>query len=169
MVTSKIIFKIKKPKIINITNNDYKELTCFIFVANQLTINNNKQIKLGYIKLFLNNTSLFMLNKKYDYTDINPSLFNSNININTIKRIYNRNNITIYVLNINFVEQTININNNIFSEKKYILFLKKNVEDEDENYDIIPNKNLNGHLNDILITPYFTIKLKYILSTIWNY
>ncbi len=169
MVTSKIIFKIKKPKIINITNNDYKELTCFIFVANQLTINNNKQIKLGYIKLFLNNTSLFMLNKKYDYTDINPSLFNSNININTIKRIYNRNNITIYVLNINFVEQTINLNNNIFSEKKYILFLKKNVEDEDENYDIIPNKNLNGHLNDILITPYFTIKLKYILSTIWNY
>jgi hypothetical protein len=163
MITNKVItFKIKKPKIINITNNNYKELTCFIFVAHQLNLNNKiKQLKLGLVKFFFNDMSFHILHGTYD-SDI-KSLFD--IDIDTITRIYNRNCITIYVLNIDYSLQQITINNNVFSEKKFVLFLKK---DEEENYGIIAKKTLNDSLNDILITPYFTIKLKYIISTIWN-
>jgi len=163
MVTSKIIFKIKKPKIIHITNNDYKELTCFIFVTHNLNINSNKQIKLGLFKLFFYNTSFLILHNKYDYSDIKP-LFNT-ININRINRLYNRNRITIYVLTIDFGLKQININNNIYNEKKYVLFLEKNLED----YRIITKQPLNSHLNNIFITPYFSITLKYIIGSIWNY
>jgi len=163
MITNKVItFKIKKTKIINIINNNYKELTCFIFVAHHLNLNNKiKQLKLGLVKFFFNDMSFHILHGKYD-SDI-KSLFD--IDIDTITRIYNRNCITIYVLNIDYSLQQITINNNVFSEKKFVLFLKK---DEEENYGIIAKKTLNGSLNDILITPYFTIKLKYIISTIWN-
>ena len=165
-------FKIKKPKLINILDTEYNELTCFIFVGNTISINNNNPIKLGLVKLFLNNTTFLILHKKYDYDDINPSLFNNNnININTINRLYN--NITIYVLTINYGLNKITINNTIFNGKKYVLFLEKTNEEEkkknvDHDYNIIAKNTLNSSLNTILTTPYFTIKLKYIMATIWN-
>ena len=166
-------FKIKKPKIINITTKEYKECSCFIFVGHYVSLHNNKPIKLGLVKLFLTNTSFLILHKKYDYDDINSSLFNGNINIsiNNVKRIYNRNNISIYVLTIDYGLSTLTVNNTIFNETKYIVCLEKKKENDNKNekeYNIIKKNTLSSNINTIMKTPYFTIKLKSIMATIWN-
>ena len=157
MISSKVIsFKIKKPKIIKIINHNFNELTCFIFLSKKISLNNtNKKIKLCFFKLFLNQSNFHILHKKYDYSDV-KLLFDYEV-----IRIYNRNNIRIYIINLDYSLHKIEVEKNLFMEKKYLLFYETTSEN---NYKLIDNNILNSNLNNVLRTPYFYIKLKYILK-----
>ena len=152
--------KIKKSKIIDILYTDYEELTCIIFYSSYMNSNSNK-MTLFFSKIFLNEGSLWILKKKYEKEDIKRLI---EFNFSEIKQLYNRNNIKIFCIKVDYNETIIKCYDKEFIYKKKCFFIEK----ENNEYKIIKSKSLNSHLNDKILTPYFSIKMKYLVKKLLN-
>ena len=155
--------KIKKSKIIDILDTDYEELTCIIFYSSYMNsnTNTNKNIDLFFYKIFINEGSLWILKKKYEKEDIKRLI---EFNFSEIKQLYNRNNIKIFCIKVDYNETIIKCNDKEFIYKKKCFFIEK----QNNEYKTINSKSLNSHLNDKILTPYFSIKMKYLVKNLLN-
>ena len=61
-----MILKVVKPKIIDIVDYNYDNLTCVIVMSSSMYFKNTNKMGLLNTKLFMNSGSLFLVNKKYN-------------------------------------------------------------------------------------------------------
>jgi hypothetical protein len=152
--------KIKKSKIIEILDTDYDELTCIIFYSSYMNINSNSnKMTLFFSKIFLNEGSFYILKKKYRKEDIQRFI---EFDFSEIKQLYNRNNINIYCIRVDYNKNKIKFNNKEFNCKKECFFIEK--QKQINEYKRVKSVSLNGHLNKKIFTPYFSIKMKYLVK-----
>lgn len=162
-MTKKYKFVVKKPKIINIFNNNYTNLTCIICAKYSLINKNNKtdKMKIFNLKLFYDK-ELSTINKLLSKENISK-IYNEKIS--NINLFYNRNKIKIYVVTIDT-----NIDTNINLLKSYNkFFMYTNIDtniDTQYIYTQIIKNSFNSHINEYLYTNYFCIKYKYIIKSI---
>lgn len=162
-MTKKYKFIVKKPKIINIFNNNYTNLTCIIWAKYSLINKNNKtdKMKIFNLKLFYDK-KLFTINKFLSKENISKKY---NEKISNINLFYNRNNIKLYLVTIDS-----NTNTNINLLKSYNKFFMYRYIDTDTDtkyiYKQILKNSFNNHINEYLYTNYFSIKYKYLINTI---
>tara|TARA_B110001469_G_C9429354_1_gene218341 strand:- start:138 stop:602 length:465 start_codon:yes stop_codon:yes gene_type:complete len=154
-----MILTVVKPKIIDIINHNYDNLTFVMVMSSSLYFKNSNKMGLLNTKLFMNSRSLFLVNKKYNEETIQRLL---NCDIIDIKNIYNRNSITIFIVLIDYSLNKIKIDDKEYLCNKKCFFM------EDMDAPKLVNKaSLNDYANKKIITPYFSIKMKNIIKYLY--
>jgi len=154
-----MILTVVKPKIIDIINHNYDNLTCVMVMSSSLYFKNSNKMGLLNTKMFMDNGSLFLVNKKYNEETIQRLL---NCDLISIKKIYNRNCITIFIVIIDYSLNKIKIDDKDYMSNKKCFFM------EDMDAPKLVNKaSLNDYANKKIITPYFSIKMKNIIKYLY--
>lgn len=154
-----MILKVVKPKIIDIINHSYDNLTCVMVMSSNLYFKNLKKMGLLNTKMFMNSGQLFFVNKKYNKKSIKRLI---NCDIIDIKTIYNRNSITIFIVLIDYSVNIIKIDDKDYMSNKKCFFM----EDMDAPK-LVKKASLNDYANKKIITPYFSIKMKNIIKYLY--
>tara|TARA_B110001469_G_C9472912_1_gene237546 strand:- start:211 stop:675 length:465 start_codon:yes stop_codon:yes gene_type:complete len=154
-----MILKVVKPKIIDIVDYNYDNLTCVIVMSSSMYFKNTNKMGLLNTKLFMNSGSLFLVNKKYNNETIKRLI---NCDIIDIKNIYNRKSITIFIVIVDYSLNKIKIDDKEYICNKKCFFM--------ENIDapkLVKKKSLNEYANKKIIIPYFNIKMKNIIKYLY--
>ena len=154
-----MILTVVKPKIIDIINNNYDNLTCVMVMSSNLYFKNSNKMGLLNTKMFMNSGQLFLVNKKYNKESIKRLI---NCDLIIIKKIYNRNCITIFIVIIDYSLNKIKIDDKEYICNKKCFFM--------ENIDapkLVKKKSLNEYANKKIIIPYFNIKMKNIIKYLY--
>jgi hypothetical protein len=154
-----MILTVVKPKIIDIINNNYDNLTCVMVMSSNLYFKNSNKMGLLNTKMFMNSGQLFLVNKKYNKESIKRLI---NCDIIDIKTIYNRNSITIFIVLIDYSINRIKIDDKDYMSNKKCFFM----EDMDAPK-LVKKASLNDYANKKIITPYFSIKMKNIIKYLY--
>ena len=154
-----MILKVVKPKIIDIINNNYDNLTCVMVMSSSLYFKNSKKMGLLNTKMFMNSGQLFLVNKKYNEETIQRLI---NCDVIDIKNIYNRNSITIFIVLIDYSVNKIKIDDKDYMSNKKCFFM----EDMDAPK-LVKKISLNDSATKKIITPYFSIKMKNIIKYLY--
>ena len=161
--------KIKKSKIIEILDKNYEDLTCIIFYSSYMNSNNSNKLTLCFSKIFLKEGSFYIINKKYGKEDIQRLI---EFDFRIVNHLYNRNNINIFCIRVDYNKNKIKFNNKEFICKKNCFFIEKQKQKQNNEYKYkyktVKSNSLNGHLNEKILTPYFSIKMKYLVKELLN-
>lgn len=154
-----MIFKVIKPKLIDIVDYNYDYLTGIIVVSSNLYFKNKKKIGMLFSKIFLNNNSLFLVKNKYNEENIRRIL---DCELLYIKNIYNRNCINIFLIVVDYSINKIKLDKTEYLCKYNCFF----VEDL-ESPKLVKSSGLNSHVTTKIVTPYFSIKIKNLIRYLY--